>query len=174
MPSRYTKRRQATGENDVFPGLEARKVDMARYNAVRTPFDRRQLIFYRATGELPFDPNLHACVHLYASDRNSLYIVANHLDMGDKYTGLASLSHSVIFHCPVSQLLLQNSERGDKPWFCKEDWTNRAAGGRGMHLSRIIGFGGTHVASTWQEGMVRVGIDLNEQEIAYEKIRGRL
>ncbi|TKA28527.1 hypothetical protein B0A54_16523 [Friedmanniomyces endolithicus] len=79
----YWRRRRETGLNDAFPGLTARKVDMQRYNESRHPLDRRQLILYRTLGNLPNDPNMHLCAHLYASDRNSLYIVANHLDIGD-------------------------------------------------------------------------------------------
>ena len=52
---------------------------------------------------------------------------------------------------------------GDRTWFCKEDWTSRAAGGRGIHQSRIVGPRGEHVASTWQEGVVRIGRDEEEQ-----------
>lgn len=150
----YWQQRRETGFNEPFPGLESRKVDMRPYNEHLSPFDRRQLIFYRLIGDLPPDPNMHACAHLYASDRNSLFIVANHLDMGEYYTSMASLSHTVVFHTPVKDVLMQRA--GEKLWMCKEDWTSRAGGGRGMHLSRMWAPDGTHVASSWQEGMVRI------------------
>ncbi|GAB7354168.1 hypothetical protein MBLNU459_g4722t1 [Dothideomycetes sp. NU459] len=156
----YWQRRRETGYNDAFPGLETRKVDMAAYNAPRSAFERRQLHFYRVLGALPADDaNLHACAHLYASDRNSLFIVANHLDVGDAFTAMASLSHTVVFHTPAAQLLMipEGGGEDDRVWFAKEDWTSRAAGGRGIHHSRMIGPDGTHVASSWQEGMVRLG-----------------
>ncbi|THV85511.1 Thioesterase/thiol ester dehydrase-isomerase [Aureobasidium pullulans] len=170
----YNARRKSTGRNDAFPGLECRKVDMTRYNASLTAFDRRQLFLYRSLGDLPSDPNIHACAHLYASDRNSLFIVANHLEISDKFTHMASLSHTVVFHCPVSQLMLQNQGSGERTWFCQEVWTTRAAGGRATHHSRIIGPDGAHVASTFQEGMIRVGVGENQYERAYKKSLERL
>lgn len=149
-----------TGHNDPCPGLDTRKADMTPYNKSLSPFERRQLYYYRVIGTLPPDPNMHACAHLYASDRNSLFIVANHLDVSDRFTEgfratMASLSHTVVFH--VSDKDLMMSDGDNRKWFCKEDWTTRAAGGRGIHNGRLIAPGGLHVASSWQEGMVRVG-----------------
>jgi len=62
-----------------------------------------------------------------------------------------------------------NGDGDDRIWFCKEDWTTRAAVGRGIHQSRLIGPGGRHVASSWQEGLLRVGKDSAEQEKALRK-----
>ena len=108
-------------------GLHLRKADMSAYNASRDALDRRQLIFYTLRGSLPlpsapFPPgpnkinvtreaNLHACAHLYASDRNSLFIVPNHLDRGREFTRMASLSHSVIFHVGVKDLIMPPEPR---------------------------------------------------------------
>lgn len=170
----YWEYRRETGKNDPFPGLDSRKVNMDAYNLERDPFSRRQLLFYRVIGSLPAsaDPNLHACAHLYASDRNSLFIVANHLDVGDNFTQMASLSHTVVFHTPPAEYTMQqksSSGREDRIWFCKEDWTSRAAGGRGIHHSRMIGPDGRHIATSWQEGMVRLGKDKNDQKAAYRR-----
>ncbi|GAM90597.1 hypothetical protein ANO11243_086420 [Dothideomycetidae sp. 11243] len=167
----YWNRMKATGYNDPFPGVDTRKVDMHRYNDPLTPFARRQLHFYRVIGDLPetANPNLHACAHLYTSDRNSLFIVANHLEVGDMFHQVGSIAHTVVFHTPVEDLLMQ---RGDeKVWFCKEDWTTRAAGGRGMHHSRLIGRDGRHLGTTWQEGMVRIGRDIDDQAEGMSKLR---
>lgn len=157
----YWQRLKEGRSNDPCPGLETRKADMTAYNAPLSPLDRRQLYFYRIIGTLPPDPNLHACAHLFASDRNSLFIVANHLDMAHCFEDgfhaqMASLSHTVVFHTPVPALMMTDPDTESKLWFCKEDWTTRAAGGRGIHNSRLIGPGGVHIASTWQEGMVRL------------------
>lgn len=135
---------------------------MTPYNRELQPFDRRQLYFYRLIGSLPADDiNLHACAHLYASDRNSLFIVMNNLDVGEIFTHAASLSHTVVFHSGAKDILMTGGG-GDRLWFCKEDWTTRAAGGRGIHQSRIVGPNGEHVASSWQEGVVRIGKDQEE------------
>lgn len=146
---------------------------MTPYNKPRNVFDRRQLHFYRVLGTLPPNPNIHACAHLYASDRNSLFIVANHLDVGDTFTSMASLSHTVVFHTPFSKFLMHPDDGNEDAgvWFSKEDWTTRAAGGRGMHHCRMIGPGGVHVATSMQEGMVRIGKGKNAGEMLYEQTR---
>lgn len=159
----YWKRRAETGFNDAFPGLEARKVGMDAYNKNRHPLDRRQLILYRTLGAVDEDPNMHLCAHLYASDRNSLYIVANHFDVGDLYTQMGSLVHTVVFHSGMKELLFGPStarrawlddSRGR--WFCKEDSSDRVATGRGLFHSKVWAPDGTHVISILQDGMIRV------------------
>lgn len=111
-------------------GLHIRKADMAKYNAPRQPIDRRQLMFYTLRGSLPLptapyppvpepgkklkltrEANMHACAHLYASDRNSLFIVPNHLNRPRDYTRMASLSHSVIFHVGIKDLIMTSEPR---------------------------------------------------------------
>jgi len=159
----YWKRRQETGLNDAFPGLEARKVAMAAYNEPRHPLDRRQLILYRALGDLPPDPNLHLCAHLYASDRNSLYIVANQFDTGEAYTQMSSLVHTVVFHSGQEELMFGPSNETESllddtngRWFCMEDWSDRVAAGRAVFRSRVWAPDGTHVMSIMQDGLIRV------------------
>lgn len=159
----YWKRRMETGQNDDFPGLQAQKVNMAAYNHDKHPLDKRQLILYRTLGDLPPDPNMHLCAHLYASDRNSLYIVANHFDVGDLFTQMGSLAHTVVFHTGMTDLMFgasttQNSLLDDETgrWFCKEDSSDRVAAGRGLFHSKVWAADGTHVASILQDGMIRV------------------
>lgn len=112
-------------------GLHLRKADMSKYNTPRDPLDRKQLTFYTLRGALPlptapFPPgpgkvsltreaNMHACGHLYASDRNSLFIISNHLDRGREFTRMASLSHSVIFHVGIKDLIMPPEPRIDHP-----------------------------------------------------------
>jgi acyl-CoA thioesterase II len=182
-------------------GLHLRKVEMKKFNDTRAPSDRRQLIFYTLRGSLPlptapFPPvaasvpvtreaNLHACTHLYASDRNSLFLIPNHLDRGRDFTRMASLSHTVIFHVGIKDLLMPPEPRinhpdadptafedgpmplcnidgytgGDKDgrkWFVQESWFTRAASGRGLHQSRLFDYTtGTHIATTMQDGLIR-------------------
>lgn len=183
-------------------GLHLRKADMTKYNKSRTPIDRRQLIFYTLRGSLPLptapypptsdssmaltrEANLHACAHLYASDRNSLFIIPNHLSLGREYSRMASISHTVIFHVGIKDLIMPPEPRIDHPnadptlfgegslplcnveghakgdgdgrkWFVQESWFTRAAGGRGLHMSRMWDYEtGTHIASTIQDGLIR-------------------
>jgi hypothetical protein len=160
----YWKLRRETGQNDKFPGLQSRKVDMTPYNKNKHPLQRRGLIFYRPIGRLPPDPNLHICAHLYASDRNSLYIVTNQMEVGDLYTNMSSLVHQTVFHGDIEQFMFGPSDgneyplddtTGDGKWFCKEDSTLRAANGRAMLHGRIWAADGTQIATLTQDGMIR-------------------
>jgi acyl-CoA thioesterase II len=156
----YHKLLQNGLPNDKFPGLTMKRVDMSAYNDPREPLDRRQLIFYRPIGELPSDLNLHVCAHLYASDRNSLFIVANHLEVGSSFSQMGSLTHTVIFHAPLKDLRLESkksSKNSQGNWFCKEDRTDRASVGRANFHSRVFSPEGVHVISIVQDGMIRIG-----------------
>ncbi len=161
---RYHKLLANGHANDKFPGLTMKRVDMAAYNEPREPLDRRQLIFYRPIGELPSDLNLHMCAHLYASDRNSLFIVANHLRVGGSFSQMGSLTHTVTFHANLKDLRFGRNTSSDSPqgspqgnWFCKEDRTDRASVGRANFHSRVFSPDGVHVMSIVQDGMVRIG-----------------
>jgi hypothetical protein len=58
---------------------------MAEYNMSKSPTDYRHLSYYRPIGLIPPSSyNLHACAHLYASDRNSLFIISNAAGFGDE------------------------------------------------------------------------------------------
>jgi len=185
-------------------GLHIRKADMEKYNMKRSAIDRRQLLFYTLRGSLPLptapypprtgskvkftltrEANMHACAHLYASDRNSLFIVPNHLDRPRDYTRMASLSHSVIFHVGIKDLIMTAEPRIDHPnadptlwddgalplcnlegydkgdrdgrkWYVQEAHLTRATGGRALHTSRMWDYDtGVHIATTFQDGLIR-------------------
>ena len=178
----YLKLREETGHDDEFPGLESTRVDMDPYNKDKNPLDRRGLMFYRALGDLPPDPNMHLCAHLYGSDRNSLYIVANHLDVGDLWTSMGSLVHTTMFHGATEELMFGPSKSIESPmddtsqwgrWFCKEDWTTRAACGRAMFHSRVWSANGTQIATLMQDGMIRYSKkpEATDEELANLKER---
>lgn len=158
-------REQAEGKpNDAFPGLDTRIVDMSRYNKNRHPLDRRQLVFYRSIGTMPQNPNLHLCAHLYASDRNSLFIVANAMDIGDLYSAMGSLVHQVIFHTNAEDLAFGEDMGPEKSkWFVKEDWCTRYSGSRGLFYSRVWSPEGKHVMTITQDGMVKLPEDVEEK-----------
>jgi acyl-CoA thioesterase len=123
------------------------------------PLSYRTLSLYQPVGTLPTSlPNLHACAHLYASDKNSLFVISNALGFGDHVGTMGSLSHSVVFHVRSDELLFKRQKDGGKgmgEWWIQEAWTPRSGQGRGMHESRMWSPKGVHVASTWQEGLVR-------------------
>lgn len=185
-------------------GLHIRQADMTKYNAKRSAVDRRLLLFYTLRGSLPLptapyppvtdskckisltrEANMHACVHLYASDRNSLFIVPNHLDRPRDYTRMASLSHSVVFHVGIKDLVMtaeprinhpnadptlwedgllplsnlgenSGSDKDGRKWFVQEAHLTRATGGRALHTSRMWDYdSGVHIATTFQDGLIR-------------------
>ena len=45
---------------------------------------------------------------------------------------------------------------GEARWFCQEAWTGGSRHGRGLHQSRLWREDGLQVASTIQDGMVRL------------------
>lgn len=177
--------------NPKFPGLWTTKVDMEPYNAPLHPIDRRQLQYYAVIDpeRMPSvrqDPNLHAAAHLYASDRNSLFVVTNVLDIGDDYLRIASLSHTVIFHTnPDAMSMLPKkeswgaravaSERGDvaakrkHKWFCEEAWTTRNGVGRCLRESKMWDDTGVHIATSMQDGLVRLGPGVSRGETVREE-----
>lgn len=51
---------------------------MDAYNRNKPGTERRSLKYYSALGSMPSvqdDPNMHIAAHLYASDRNSLFVM---------------------------------------------------------------------------------------------------
>ncbi|KAL9083971.1 MAG: hypothetical protein Q9159_005464 [Coniocarpon cinnabarinum] len=139
-----------------FPGLTTKKVNMTPYNARRPIEARRSLAYYTPLySTMPSyaeSPNLHICAHLYASDRNSLFRSADMVGVAD-WKAMASLSHTVLIHETDERASV--AENGEGKWMCQEAWTDRLADGRVTHFSRIWK-GGVHLASTVQDGMLRV------------------
>lgn len=152
----------------AFPGVETRKVDMHKYNGVvkegggkdgEGTTRWRQLIFYRIIPDEqetePIDLNLHAAAHLYASDRNSLFLIQHAAGFHRVRTEMASLSHTVIFHQPADSLCMVD-DQGNPKWFVQESWTTFSADKRGCHNSYLWDFAeGSVLATTIQDGMIR-------------------
>lgn len=187
----YEDGEEGKGKHDAFPGLQCRKVDMREWNSKRHPMERRQLIFYRMIfdrekGEKEAEEegmgmNMQLCAHLYASDRNSLFIVANLFDLGDLWTNMSSLSHTVIFHAEEGEMRFgsstsekttttttkrtkspfhkANNDDGGGRWFCMEVFGSRMHGGRAVHNCRIFNDEGTHIATCMQDGLIRFAVD---------------
>ncbi|KAH9882040.1 hypothetical protein J1614_001211 [Plenodomus biglobosus] len=108
---------------------------MVSFNKSRDAFERRQLMFYSLRGALslptsPFPPppktsgekmsfsreaNLHVCAHLYASNRNTLYIIPDQFSRSRDVTRLASLSHTGIFHAGIRDIIMPAEPRVNHP-----------------------------------------------------------
>lgn len=63
---------------------------------------------------------------------------------------------------------------GKPRWFCQEARMTRAGGNRGMHESRLVDEGGVHVATTWQDALVRFGGRMGTVEELAERLRAKL
>jgi acyl-CoA thioesterase II len=157
---------------ETFPGVEIRKVDMAKYNGKikkgnqDKAGDYRQLCFYRmiigpdepslSDGTLEEDLNLNAAFHIYTSDRNSLFLIQRALGYTDRKASMGSLAHTVILHASAKQL--KPTDASGKPkWFVQEAWTPNSGDNRGSHESRMWDFeAGRILATTLQDGMMRL------------------
>ena len=165
-----------------LPGVDIRKVDMTAYNgAVGEGGDGkvgawRQLAFYRVLvdddddddddGERYEDADdelrLHLSAHLYASDRNSLFLIQRAYGYQGRETRMGSLGHTVVFHGGVERLRMvvvgsgRERER-ERKWFVQEAWTSNGGENRACHESRLWDWErGEVVATTLQDGMVRI------------------
>lgn len=169
---------------EAFPGLEMRKVDMRRFNsrAVEGGTDGgeaarkwRLLVFYRFLREVDVedkiqdktlegeedeeDLNLHACAHLYASDRNSLFLSQRALGFETVIGQMGSLAHTVIFHGPPGRLKMTD-ENDKRKMYVQESWTSNSGADRVCLNSRLWDYDeGRIIATTMQDGMMRIATD---------------
>lgn len=106
-----------------------------------------QDVWFKADGELPDDPLLHACIIAYASDLTLLDTAM--LPYGDILkTGkfmMASLDHAIWFH---------HQARADE-WLLYHQHSPHAANSRALAYGEIFSMPGTHVATVMQEGLAR-------------------
>ena len=112
------------------------------------PAPPRQLCWMKTRESLPDDQRLHQCVLAYLSDWSLLDTsVRPH---GISYLGdnlqMASLDHAMWFHRPF---------RADE-WLLYEQDSPAAGGARGFNRGLIYNQAGELVASTTQEGLMRV------------------
>ncbi|KAI1426632.1 thioesterase-like superfamily-domain-containing protein [Xylaria sp. FL1777] len=167
--------RQAAG---MFPGLELRKVDMRAYNTDRPVHERRELILHRLLAPLPATagdekvkndqdednncaidgPNAHICAHAFAVDRNGLLMIGNHiakLKLGHEVSSAASLSYSFVVHVGAKDAVMTYDE-GHGQWWVQEACFPRVQAGRGIVHSKIWSPQGVHVATMYQDGIIRM------------------
>ena len=126
--------------------LDIRYVDEPMWSPLRTPSDRPVQVWMRADGSLPDDPLLHVCLLTYASDLTLLGSVLARHDMSSHEVQMASLDHAMWFHRPF---------RADE-WFLYECHSPTASGSRGLAMGRFTTADGARIATTVQEGLVRL------------------
>jgi acyl-CoA thioesterase-2 len=137
---------------DAVPPAQLRLIDFRPIEFV-DPADPRPMapqrrVWFRAHGTLPDDPVLHACVVTYASD---LYLLGTALlphgvPSPSPEVSFASLDHAMWFHRPF---------RADE-WLLYTCYSPTASGSRGLATGRFTTLDGRMVATTVQEGLVRV------------------
>ena len=120
--------------------------------------------------------NNHAVIHAYVVDRNGLLMACNHLGMGWTLGKAASLSYSIVFHTNVEECVMRYGSRetdldlspdwearskgkadgeSEGVWWIQEAWFPRAGAGRGIVESKVWSPGGVHVATEYQDGLIR-------------------
>jgi hypothetical protein len=153
-----------------LPGVDIRKVVMGKYNGVVGAGGDgkvgkwRQLAFYRVLlddededGDEDDELRLHISAHLYASDRNSLFLIQRAYGYAQRETGMGSLGHTVIFHGAAERLRMVDKGTKKRRWFVQEAYTSNSGENRGCHESRLWDWEkGEVVATTLQDGMVRI------------------
>ncbi|KIX08235.1 acyl-CoA thioesterase II [Rhinocladiella mackenziei CBS 650.93] len=172
----------------AFPGVETRKVDMTKYNGKIEPGGGkegqgasryRQLLFYRLVQDdepserkqAATDLNLHAAAHLYASDKNSLFLIPRALGYERVVTTMASLSHTVVFHGLADHLRMVDGD-GESKWFVQEAWTSNSGDNRACHNSILWDYDtGRVIGTTIQDGMIRFPRDPSGHVKHYERSR---
>ncbi len=127
--------------------IEMRPVTLKHYVS-REPLEPVQHVWFRATGELPEAPAIHDCVLAYASDMTLLdtALFAHGRSIFDRDLQVASLDHAMWFHRPF---------RADQ-WLLYAQDSPNTFGSRGFCRGSIYCEDGRLVASTAQEGLVRL------------------
>ena len=111
---------------------------------VREP---EQLVWFRANGELPDDPLLHACVVAYASDLTLLdtAVMPHAASWDDEQYMIASLDHAMWFH---------RAFRADE-WLLYHQKSPSAQAARGLAEGLIYRRDGALAVTVIQEGLIR-------------------
>jgi acyl-CoA thioesterase-2 len=129
--------------------IDTRSSELPRWlNPMPSAREPEQLVWFRANGTLPDDALLHSCIVAYASDLTLLdtAVMAHANSWDDDRFMIASLDHAMWFHRD----------------FRMDDWllyvldSPSAGGARGLCRGSLFTRDGRLVASTAQEGMLRV------------------
>jgi acyl-CoA thioesterase-2 len=127
--------------------IELRPTDLTHYVSKKKlpPF---QNVWFRATGKLPSDPAIQEAVLAYASDMTLLdtSLFAHGRAVFDPQLQVASLDHAMWFHRPLNM----------EAWHLYTQDSPNASGARGLTRGSIFSADGTLVASTAQEGLIRL------------------
>ena len=146
LGKRVTAGRGSGWMSQIPRPLDIRFVDEPAWSPDREPSADPVRVWMRADGTLPDDRLLHVCLLTYASDLTLLGSVIARHDMRSTQVQMASLDHAMWFHRPF---------RADE-WLLYTCYSPSASGSRGLATGRFTTRDGRHVATTVQEGLVRL------------------
>jgi acyl-CoA thioesterase-2 len=149
MGTRIVELGAAVGPFQQLPRpLDIRYVGDPVWSPGFTPTREPMRVWMRADGTLPDTKLLHVCLLTYASDLTLLNsVLARHeIPVRDEEIRRASLDHAMWFHQPF---------RADE-WLLYECYSPVASGARGLGTGRFFTQDGRLVATTVQEGLVRI------------------
>jgi acyl-CoA thioesterase-2 len=125
--------------------IEMRHVMAPRWLDPQTR-EPQQDLWFRATGPIPDDPLLHACVVAYASDMSLIDTATLPHAFGyDGSVMTASLDHAMWFHRPF---------RADE-WLLYHQVSPSASGARGLAEGYVFRRDGALAVTVIQEGLIR-------------------
>ena len=132
--------------------MQMRPVDPVDFTSLE-PRDPIRYVWIRAIDHLPDDPDLHRSLLAYLSDYYFFGTATqpHGIRWEQRNIQMASLDHAMWFHRPF---------RADE-WMLYAIESPNASGARGLVMGRFFKLDGTLVASTVQEGLVRVWPDTN-------------
>ena len=135
---RYVKRERPIEMRPVEP------VDLLS----RAPREPVRHVWVRTVDTLPDDPNLHRNLLAYVSDYQLVgtTMLPHGIGWEQDNVQMASLDHAMWFHRPF---------RADR-WLLYSMESPNASGARGLATGRFFDEDGTLVASTAQEGLIRI------------------
>jgi acyl-CoA thioesterase-2 len=124
-----------------------RPVELTHYFS-KKPLPPRQYVWVRATGKLPDEERIHQCVLAYASDMTLLdtSLFPHGTSVFSPKIQAASLDHAMWFHHPF---------RADE-WLLYATDSVSSSGSRGLNRGSLFTMDGKLVASTAQEGLIRL------------------
>jgi acyl-CoA thioesterase II len=136
--------RRFAGRNSPFEFRSVQPLQLAQPD----PGEPRLDVWFRAVDEVGVDPRRHAELLAYVSDYHlvAAALLPHRYTLGSPGIVVASIDHAMWFHRPL---------RVDD-WLLYSIESPAAAGARGFARASIFTRGGVLVASTAQEGLMRV------------------
>jgi acyl-CoA thioesterase II len=127
--------------------FEMKPVSLSHY-FTKEKLPPEQHVWFKAVGDVPDDRSIQSAMLAYFSDMTLLdaTLFAHGKSIFDADLQVASLDHSMWFHRPVNL----------EDWLLYTQDSPSTSGGRGFARGSIYSMSGVLVASTTQEGLIRI------------------